>query len=428
MTKEKTEHNLNLDALKAADADVYDYLECEISRQENQLEMIASENFCSKAVLQAAGTPLTNKYAEGYPGRRYYGGCEFIDKIESIAIERAKKLFNTEHANVQPHSGTTANQAVYFSVCKPGDTILGMKLAHGGHLSHGHPVNFSGLIYRVVSYGVNFETGLIDYDELYKQAKEFKPKIIVSGASAYPRQIDFARIKSIADEVGAAHLADIAHYAGLVVAGLYGSPVGYADFVTTTTHKTLRGPRSGLAMCTSDYAKALDKAVFPGLQGGPLEHVILAKAVCFKEAMTDEFKRYQKKILENAKTLGETLLSNGYKLVSGGTDCHFILLDLRGKNITGKDAEEVLEHSGITVNKNAIPNDPQTPAVTSGVRIGVPALTTRGMGIAEMKTIGGWITELLDSPLDTEKQKNIRHSILELCQSFPLYRNGGFCR
>ncbi len=413
-------------ALAATDPEIAWLIDREIERQENQLEMIASENFCSRAVLEAMGTPLTNKYAEGYPGKRYYGGCEFVDGVETLAIERAKKLFGVEHANVQPHSGTTANQAVYFTVAKPGDTILGMKLAHGGHLSHGHPVNFSGLIYNVVSYGVSPETGYIDYAELERLAKECRPKVIVTGASAYPRQIDFERVGRIAAEVGAAHMADIAHYAGLVAAGLYGSPVAHADFVTTTTHKTLRGPRSGLSMCRAAHAKGLDKAVFPGLQGGPLEHVIAAKAVCFREALTEGFRAYQKRILENARALGDGLVARGYRLVSGGTDCHFVLLDLREKPVTGKEAEKALEEAGITVNKNAIPDDPKPPAVTSGVRIGVPALTTRGMGAQELTTVAGWIADVLDAPSDAARIAGIRKSVAELCDAFPLYRPGGF--
>ena len=412
-------------SLAPSDPEIARLIEEEMSRQDDQLEMIASENFTSKAVLEAMGSPLTNKYAEGYPGRRYYGGCEVVDKVEQLAIERVKRLFGCEHANVQPHSGSTANQSVYFAACKPGDTVLGMKLAHGGHLTHGHPINFSGMLYKIVSYGVSPETGLIDYDELEKVARESKPKLIVSGASAYPRRIDFARIGAIAKEVGAMHMSDIAHYAGLVAAGLYPSPVAPAAFVTSTTHKTLRGPRSGRVMCRADKAKDIDKAVFPGLQGGPLMHVVAAKAVCFDEALRPEFRVYQSQVLSNARTLGEAISARGYDLVSGGTDCHLILVDLREKPVTGKEAEKALETAGITVNKNAIPGDPRPPAVTSGVRIGTPALTTRGMKEPEMKKIGDWIADVLDSPAENARLGKIHAEVKDLCREFPLYAAGG---
>jgi glycine hydroxymethyltransferase len=411
--------------LSKSDPEIARYIAEEVQRQEDQLEMIASENFTSRAVLEAMGTVLTNKYAEGYPGKRYYGGCEFVDKVEQLAIDRAKALFGAEHANVQPHSGSTANQGVYFTACKPGDTVLGMSLAHGGHLTHGHPVNFSGMLYKIVSYGVSSDTGFIDYDALEKVAKEVRPKLIVTGASAYPRKIDFERVGRVAKEVGALHMSDIAHYAGLVAAGLYPNPVPHADFVTSTTHKTLRGPRAGLILCKAEYAKGIDKSIFPGLQGGPLEHIIAGKAVCFGQAMTPEFKAYQQCVLENARTLAETLVARGHDLVSGGTDCHLVLVDLKAKPVTGKDAEKALEHAGITANKNAVPNDPRPPAVTSGVRLGTPALTTRGMGVAELKKIGGWIADVLDAPADEARIKTIRAEVKELCAAFPLYGPGG---
>jgi glycine hydroxymethyltransferase len=411
--------------LSKADPDIARYIAEEVGRQEDQLEMIASENFTSRAVLEAMGTVLTNKYAEGYPGKRYYGGCEVVDKVEQLAIDRAKALFGAEHANVQPHSGSTANQAVYFTACKPGDTVLGMSLAHGGHLTHGHPVNFSGMLYRIVSYGVSPDTGFIDYDALEKTARETRPKLIVTGASAYPRRIDFERVGKIAAEIGALHMADIAHYAGLVATGLYPSPVPHADFVTSTTHKTLRGPRAGLILCRAAHAKGIDKSIFPGLQGGPLEHIIAAKAVCFGQAMTEEFRVYQSRVLENARKLAETLISRGHDLVSGGTDCHLILVDLKAKPVTGKDAEKALELAGITANKNAVPNDPRPPAVTSGVRLGSPALTTRGMGADEFRKIGDWIADVLDAPTDEARIKSIRAEVRELCSAFPLYGPGG---
>lgn len=406
------------DMLKDVDIDVFDAIETENKRQNDKIELIASENFTSKAVMEAMGSVMTNKYAEGYPGKRYYGGCENVDVVENLAIERAKKLFGAEHANVQPHSGAQANMTVYFSVLKPGDTILGMNLAHGGHLTHGSPVNFSGILYNIVPYGVD-ETGYIDYEELERIALECKPQMIVAGASAYPRKIDFARFRDIANKVGAYLMVDMAHIAGLVAAGLHQNPVPYADFVTTTTHKTLRGPRGGMILCKEKYAKAINKALFPGVQGGPLMHVIAGKAVSFKEALTDEFKEYQKQIIKNAEVLAAELKSRGYKLVSGGTDNHLMLLDLTDKNITGKDAEKLLDGVGITVNKNAIPFDPQKPNVTSGIRIGTPAMTTRGMKDEEMKEIARLIDVTLSGRDDEEK---IKEDVLRLTSRFPLYR------
>ncbi|MDR1940440.1 MAG: serine hydroxymethyltransferase, partial [Clostridiales bacterium] len=379
---------LNFDIIKGTDPELYEALRLELDRQQNNIELIASENFVSEAVLAAAGTHLTNKYAEGYPGKRYYGGCEFVDIAESLAIERAKKLFGAEHANVQPHSGANANFAVYFAMLKPGDVILGMNLAHGGHLTHGSPVNVSGKYFNVAPYGVNAETHYIDYDELRKIAKAKNPKIIVAGASAYPRKIEFKKFREIADEVGALLMVDMAHIAGLVAAGLHESPVPYADFVTTTTHKTLRGPRGGLILCKAEYAQAIDKAIFPGTQGGPLMHIIAAKAVALNEALRDDFKVYQKQIIDNAKALAETLIGSGIKLVSGGTDNHLMLLNLIETGITGKELESLLDAVRITVNKNAVPNDPEKPFVTSGVRIGTPSVTSRGMNQSDMKIIG----------------------------------------
>ncbi|MBR5240117.1 MAG: serine hydroxymethyltransferase, partial [Clostridia bacterium] len=382
-------------------------------------ELIASENFVSEAVLQAVGSPLTNKYAEGYPGRRYYGGCECVDIVEDIARDRAKAIFGCDHANVQPHSGANANTAVYFAMLEPGDTILGMSLAHGGHLSHGSPVNISGKYFNIVSYGVDDDTHTINYDKVRELALEHKPKMIVAGASAYPRIIDFPKFKEIADEVGAYLMVDIAHIAGLVAAGLHPSPVPYADFVTTTTHKTLRGPRGGMIMCKEEYAKAIDKAVFPGLQGGPLMHVIAGKAVAFGEALTHEFKEYQKKIVENSKAMAEAFLEEGIDLVSGGTDNHLMLLDLRSLNVTGKDAEHNLDEVGITVNKNAIPNDPQSPFITSGIRVGTAAVTTRGMGVEDMKEIAHLIALTLK---DFEGNKMmVQKGVANLVAKYKLY-------
>ncbi len=371
--------------LKKFDPEVFEAIRLETERQEYKLELIASENIVSEAVLEALGSVMTNKYAEGYPGKRYYGGCEFVDIAENLAIERAKKLFGCDHVNVQPHSGSQANMAVYMSVLKPGDTVLGMNLSHGGHLTHGSPVNFSGQLYNIVSYGVRKDNHRIDYDQVRDLAKERRPKMIVVGASAYPRIIDFKAFRDIADETGAVVMVDIAHIAGLVVAGLHPSPVPYAEFVTTTTHKTLRGPRAGMIMCRANYAKAVDKQIFPGIQGGPLMHVIAAKAVAFKEALLPSFKEYQKQIVDNAKTLAEELIKKGYNLVSGGTDNHLMLVDLTRQDITGKDAEGALVKAGITVNKNTIPFETKSPFITSGIRIGTPAATTRGMKEGEMR-------------------------------------------
>ncbi len=413
---------MNIDAVWKVDPEVAELMDKEKERQERNIELIASENFVSEAVLEAQGSVLTNKYAEGYPGRKYYGGCEYIEQIETIAIERAKKLFGAEHVNVQPHSGSQANMAVYFSVLEPKDTILAMNLAHGGHLSHGSPVNFSGKFYKVIPYGVSRETGRIDYEEVRRLALEHKPKLIVTGASAYPREIDFEAFSSIAKEVGAYLMADIAHIAGLVVAGIHQSPVPYADFVTTTTHKTLRGPRGAIVLTKKEYQKIIDKTVFPGIQGGPLMHVIAAKAVAFKEAESPEFKDYQKQIVKNAKALSEALKKRGFDLVSGGTDNHLLLVDLRNKNITGKEAEALLESVHITVNKNAIPFDPQKPMITSGIRIGTPAVTTRGMKEEEMEKIAECINLTLTNPKDEVIHERVRSMVKELTERFPLYR------
>jgi glycine hydroxymethyltransferase len=406
--------------LSVVDPDVAHWIREEERRQNMNLELIASENWVSRAVREAQGSVLTNKYAEGYPGRRYYGGCEFIDKIESLAIERAKALFGAEHANVQPHSGSQANMAAYLTAAKTGDTILGMNLSHGGHLTHGHPLSFSGKDYKVVAYGVRQEDERIDYEELARLAREHRPKIIIAGASAYVREIDFRRFGEVAEEVGAALVADIAHIAGLVIAGLHVSPVPYAPFVTSTTHKTLRGPRGGLVLCRSDRAKDLDRNVFPGLQGGPLEHVIAAKAVAFAEAATPEFKDYQRRIVENAKALAGGLTRRGFRLVSGGTDNHMMLVDVGARGISGKDAEKALDRLRITVNKNTIPFDTRPPMVASGVRIGTPAVTTRGMGPAEMDTIADCIARALDAIGDAAVEESVRRSVGELCAGFPL--------
>ncbi len=404
------------DRLEIVDNEIYEAIKKEEKRQNERIELIASENFTSKAVMEAMGSVFTNKYAEGYPGKRYYGGCENVDIAENLARDRAKQLFGAEHANVQPHSGAQANMTVYFSVLNPGDTILGMNLAHGGHLTHGSPVNFSGKLYNIVPYGVN-KNGYIDYDELERIALECKPKIIVAGASAYPRIIDFERFRKIADMVGAYLMVDMAHIAGLVTAGLHPNPVPYSDFVTTTTHKTLRGPRGGMILCKEKYAKAIDKALFPGIQGGPLMHVIAGKAVAFKEALTDDFKEYQKQIIKNAKALSEELVNRGYNLVSGGTDNHLMLVDLTNKSITGKEAEALLDRVGITVNKNAIPFDTQKPNITSGIRIGTPAMTTRGMKEDEMKEIA----RLIDMALSGEDEEKVGKEVLKLTSRFPLY-------
>ncbi len=393
----------------------------ETKRQAGKLEMIASENFVSEAVLEAQGSVMTNKYAEGYPDKRYYGGCEFVDIAESLARERAKQLFRCEHANVQPHSGTQANMAVYFATLQPGDTVLGMNLSHGGHLSHGSPANFSGRLYNVVFYGVDRKTERIDFDEVESQAREHKPKMIVVGASAYPRTIDFKAFRDIADRTGAVIMADIAHIAGLVATGLHPSPVPVCEFVTTTTHKTLRGPRGGMILCKESYAKTLDSRVFPGSQGGPLMHVIAAKAVALKEALSPEFSTYQEQIVKNAKALAEELVRRGFRLVSGGTDNHLMLVDLTEKGVTGKDAQEALDRAGITVNKNGIPFDTRGPQVTSGIRIGTPALTTRGMGEKEMGIIGAWIADVIHNIENEDRIEEIRNEVARLCERFPLY-------
>jgi len=408
--------------LQKADPEIYGAIRREVDRQHGTLEMIASENFVSEAVLEALGTPLTNKYAEGYPGKRYYGGCVFVDEAEDLARRRACQLFGAEHANVQPHSGSQANMGVYMSLLVPGDTILGMDLTHGGHLTHGSPVNFSGILYKVVHYGVARDTRLIDYDELEKLAREHRPKMIVAGASAYPRVIDFPRLRRIADEVAAWLVVDIAHPAGLIAAGLFPTPVGHAHVVTTTTHKTLRGPRGGMILCGEDLAKKIDKQIFPGIQGGPMMHVIAAKAVAFKEALAPEFKSYARSVIDNAKKLGEVLLAAGYDLVTGGTDSHLLLVDLTERGLTGKQAEEALEACGITVNKNTVPFETRSPFVTSGIRIGTAALTTRGMGTQEMAGIGRMIDRALISVGDEAVHREIRSEVGELCERFPLYR------
>jgi glycine hydroxymethyltransferase len=393
----------------------------ELHRQNTGLELIASENFVSRAVLEAAGSVFTNKYAEGYPGRRYYGGCEFVDVVERAAIARAKALFGADHTNVQPHSGAQANMAVYFTLLKPGDTVLGMNLSHGGHLTHGHPLNFSGKLYTIVPYGVRKEDERIDYDELDRLADEHKPKMIMVGASAYPRIIDFARIRKTGDRVGAAVVTDMAHIAGLVAAGVHPNPVPHSDFVTTTTHKTLRGPRAGLVLCREQYAKELDKSVFPGVQGGPLVHIIAAKAVCLKEAAEPAFAAYQRQIVANAKKLASVLSAAGFRLVSGGTDNHLMLVDVFSRGITGKAAEAALGKAGITVNKNTIPFDQNPPLVASGVRIGTPAVTTRGLAEPEMELVGDFITRALKSPDDDRVLAAIRTEVEALCRRFPLY-------
>ena len=407
--------------LEEADPDIAKAIRDEMNRQSTGLELIASENFVSRAILEAAGSVFTNKYAEGYPGKRYYGGCEYVDVVENLAISRAKALFGADHANVQPHAGAPANMAVYFATMKPGDTVLGLNLAHGGHLTHGHPLNFSGMLYKVVPYGVKKDDERIDYDEIDRLADEHKPRMIMVGASAYPRIIDFARIRAASKRNGSVMVTDMAHIAGLVAAGLHPSPVPHSDFVTTTTHKTLRGPRSGMVLCTQEYAKAIDKAVFPGLQGGPLVHIIAAKAVCFKEASEPAFAAYQKQIIANATTLAGALSSAGFRLVSGGTDNHLMLVDVFSKGITGKVAESALGKAGITVNKNAIPFDQNPPMVASGVRIGTPAVTTRGMKAAEMNTIAEFITRALKTPEDDRALGMVRAEVEALCQKFPLY-------
>lgn len=405
--------------LKEQDKEIFALVEEEERRQEYNIELIASENFTSKAVMEAMGTALTNKYAEGYPNKRYYGGCHVVDKVETLAIERMKELFHADHANVQPHSGSQANMAVYMAVLEPGDKILGMDLSHGGHLTHGSPVNFSGKLYNFVSYGVDKETETINYDRLREMAIEEKPKMIVAGASAYPRQIDFEKISEIAKEVGAYFMVDMAHIAGLIATGHHPSPVPFADFVTTTTHKTLRGPRGGAILCKAEHAKAVDKSVFPGMQGGPLEHIIAAKAVCFKEAMSPDFKAYMEQVLKNTKTLGEELVKRGYRLVSGGTDNHLILVDLNNKDITGKDAEKLLDTIGITTNKNTIPFETRSPFITSGLRMGCAAVTTRGFKEEDIRTM----VEYFDYTIThrDEDLSGLREKVADLCKKHPLY-------
>ena len=409
--------------LAKQDPNVKAVIDQELMRQRDKLEMIASENIVSQAVMEAQGSVLTNKYAEGYPGKRYYGGCEHVDVVETLAIERAKRLFGAEHANVQPHSGSQANFAVYFAMLKPGDTIVGMNLSHGGHLTHGSPVNVSGTYFNVVPYGVNAETQQIDYDEFRKIVLEAKPKLIIAGGSAYSRQIDFKKMADVAHEVGAIFMVDMAHFAGLVAAGLHPNPVEYADIVTTTTHKTLRGPRGGMILCKEEYAKAIDKAVFPGIQGGPLMHVIAAKAVALGEALQPEFKVYAEQVIKNAKVLAAELIAKGLTIVSGGTDTHVMLVDVRNTGLTGKEAEHLLDEIGITANKNTIPFDPASPFVTSGVRLGTPALTTRGLKEDDMKEIADIIATVLQNPEDTAKQQDAAKRVAALCEKYPLYPN-----
>ncbi len=407
--------------LSAVDPEIAAAIRNEVVRQQSTLELIASENFVSEAVLEAMGSPLTNKYAEGYPGKRYYGGCEFVDIAESLAIERAKSLFGAEHANVQPHAGAQANLAAYLALMPPGSTLLGMALAHGGHLTHGHKVSYSGILFRPVQYGLSPETGLLDYDQVARLAREHKPKVLVAGASAYPRFFDFPRLRAIADEVGAAFVVDMAHVAGLVAGGVHPNPVPHADVVTSTTHKTLRGPRSGLILCMSKHAKAIDKSVFPGMQGGPLMHVIAAKAVCFKEAAAPEFRTYASQVVANAKALAAELMGRGYRLVTGGTDNHLLLVDLKGTDLSGAESEDALHKAGITVNKNAVPDDPRPPAVTSGIRIGTAAVTTRGLGEAEFRILGAWMDEALKKRADARALAKIREQVAEMCAAYPLY-------
>ena len=411
-----------MEHVKHSDRDIFDAIEAEKARQKDKIELIASENFVSEAVMEAMGSVLTNKYAEGYPGKRYYGGCEHVDVVENLARDRAKQLFGAEHANVQPHSGAQANMAVYFTILEPGDTVLGMNLSHGGHLTHGSPVNFSGSLYNFVEYGVDQETEQLDYDEVMKKAQEVKPKLIVAGASAYSREIDFSKFREIADAVNAYLMVDMAHIAGLVATGLHSNPVPYSDFVTTTTHKTLRGPRGGMILCKEKYAKDIDKSVFPGLQGGPLMHVIAAKAVSFKEALSDDFKTYTKNIVKNAKLLSDALTEEGIRIVSGGTDNHLLLLDVTPLNLTGNVAEEVLDQIGITTNKNTIPFDTESPFITSGVRIGTAAVTTRGFGEEEIKEIASIMSLTLKNPDDEAVLKEAEKRVLDLTSKFPLYK------
>ena len=410
---------MEIELIRKADPEIAEAIELELNRQRTHIELIASENFVSPAVMAAMGTCLTNKSAEGYPGKRYYGGCEFVDIAEDLARKRACRLFGAEHANVQPHSGAQANTAVYFAMLKPGDTVMGMSLSHGGHLTHGSPVNLSGSYFNFVPYGVSPETEVIDYDEVRKMALECRPKLIVAGASAYPRIIDFRQLREIADAVGALLMVDMAHIAGLVAAGEHPSPVPYADFVTTTTHKTLRGPRGGMILCREEYAKAIDKAIFPGTQGGPLEHVIAAKAVCFAEALTDEFKAYQHQIILNAKAMENTFREEGVRMVSGGTDNHLMLLDFTGTEMTGKQMEALLEDANITVNKNTVPNETRSPFVTSGIRVGTPAATTRGLKEPEMKKVAGWIAKILRE--GETAVPDVKAQVESLMAGYPLY-------
>jgi glycine hydroxymethyltransferase len=409
--------------LKIQDPDLFQMISRETDRQKFGLEMIASENYASRAVMEAQGSILTNKYAEGYPGKRYYGGCVFVDEVETLAIERVKKLFGCQFANVQPHSGSQANMAVYLACLQAGDTILGMDLSHGGHLTHGSPVNFSGLLFKAASYKLDPTTGRLNYETILATAKEVRPKLLIAGYSAYPRVLDFAKFREIADAVGATLLVDMAHFAGLVATGVHPSPFPYADFVSSTTHKTLRGPRGGLILTNhEELAKKMNSKIFPGIQGGPLEHVIAAKAVAFGEALRPEFKTYSQKVVENARALAEQILSEGFELVTGGTDNHLILMDLSNKEVTGKLAEHALDEAGITVNKNTVPNEKRSPFVTSGIRIGTPALTTRGMGVSEMKQIGKWIAQVLKNPEDSTLKNRIRSEVHHLCESFPIYK------
>ena len=410
---------MNFENLVKVDEEIYNLVGKELEREQEGIELIASENFASKAVMEAMGSYLTNKYAEGYPAKRYYGGCQVVDEVEELARERAKKLFGAEHANVQPHSGSQANMAVYFTILQPGDTVLGMDLSHGGHLTHGSAVNFSGRLYNFVSYGVNKETEMIDYEQIRRLALEYKPKLIVAGASAYSRIIDFKKLKDICDEVGAYFMVDMAHIAGLVATGAHPSPVPYADFVTSTTHKTLRGPRGGLILCKEKYAKALDKNIFPGIQGGPLMHTIAAKAVCFKEALQPEFKEYINKVVKNCKVLAEELVKYDFKLVSNGSDNHLILVDLNNKDITGKDAEKLLDSIGITVNKNTVPNETKSPFVTSGIRIGTAAVTTRGFDEEDMKEVAALINDAIENK--DENLSSLKNRVEALCSKHPLY-------
>ena len=411
---------IEYDAVRREDPAVAEAFDLELKRQQEHIELIASENFVSKAVLEACGSHLTNKYAEGYPGHRYYGGCEYVDVVENLARERACQLFQAEHANVQPHSGSQANTAVFFAMLKPGDRVLGMSLDQGGHLTHGSPVNYSGKTYEFHSYGVDPETGMVDYDKVREIALECRPKLIIAGYSAYPRELDFKRFREIADEVGALLMVDMAHFAGMVAAGLHPSPVPYADFVTTTTHKTLRGPRGGMILCKKEYAKKIDKAIFPGIQGGPLMHVIAGKAICFKEALTSEYNEYMAQVVKNAKALAKGLMDRGVNLVSGGTDNHLMLIDLRGSGRKGNEMETLLHSANITTNKNAVPFDPEKPTVTSGLRIGSPAMTTRGMKEAEMDLIAGFIARLVQEGESAVPQ--VKEQVIALCEQFPLYR------